>query len=67
MDTFLIINTPLSRTTRESAFTIRQAAIKYKVPCLTTAKAAQSLVDGMMEMRDKGFSVHSLQEIHKMN
>ncbi|MCG9874647.1 MAG: carbamoyl-phosphate synthase large subunit [Leptospiraceae bacterium] len=63
----LIINTPLSRTTRESAFTIRQAAIKYKVPCLTTAKAAQSLVDGMMEMRDKGFSIHSLQEIHKMN
>jgi carbamoyl-phosphate synthase large subunit len=60
----LIINTPLSRVTRESAFVIRQAAIKYKVPCLTTSKATITLVDGMMEMRDKGFGIHSLQEIH---
>ncbi|WCL48334.1 carbamoyl-phosphate synthase large subunit [Leptospira sp. GIMC2001] len=62
----LIINTPLNRLTRESAYVIRQAAIKYKVPCLTTAKAAKALVNGMMEMRDKGFSVQSLQEIHNM-
>jgi carbamoyl-phosphate synthase large subunit len=63
----LIINTPMSRITRENAFIIRQAAIKYKVPCLTTAKAAKVLVDGMLEMKDRGFSVQSLQEIHGMN
>jgi carbamoyl-phosphate synthase large subunit len=63
----LIINTPMSRITRENAFVIRQAAIKYKVPCLTTAKAAKVLVDGMLEMKDRGFSVQSLQEIHGMN
>ncbi|MCZ8154640.1 MAG: carbamoyl-phosphate synthase large subunit [Leptospira sp.] len=61
----LIINTPLSRVTRENAFTIRQAAIKYKVPCLTTSQAAKALIDGLVEMKDKGFSVNSLQEIHK--
>lgn len=60
----LIINTPLSRVTRENAFTIRQAAIKYKVPCLTTAQAAKALIHGLAEMKDKGFSVNSLQEIH---
>ncbi|GBF48697.1 carbamoyl phosphate synthase large subunit [Leptospira ryugenii] len=60
----LIINTPLSRVTRENAFTIRQAAIKYKVPCLTTSQAAKALIDGLVEMKDKGYSVNSLQEIH---
>lgn len=60
----LIINTPMSRITRENAFYIRQAAIKYKVPCLTTAKAAKVLIDGMLEMKDRGFSIQSLQEIH---
>lgn len=62
----LIINTPLSRVTRENAFTIRQAAIKYKVPCLTTAQAAKALIHGLVEMKDKGFTVNSLQEIHKI-
>jgi len=61
----LIINTPLSRVTRENAFTIRQAAIKYKVPCLTTSQAAKALIDGLVEMKDRGFTVNSLQEIHK--
>ncbi len=60
----LIINTPLSRVTRENAFTIRQAAIKYKVPCLTTSQAAKALIEGLAEMRDRGFEVDSLQEIH---
>jgi carbamoyl-phosphate synthase large subunit len=61
----LIINTPSTKATRENAFVIRQAAIKYKVPCLTTAKAAKALVTGLSEMRDKGFSIQSLQEIYK--
>ncbi|MCB1176743.1 MAG: carbamoyl-phosphate synthase large subunit [Leptospiraceae bacterium] len=61
----LIINTPQSRVTRDDAFHIRQAAIKYKVPCLTTASAAKALVNGLAEMQNKGFSVRSLQEIHK--
>ncbi len=61
----LIVNTPLSRVTRDDAFSIRQAAIKYKVPCLTTAEAAMALIDGISEMGNKGFSIRSLQEIHK--
>ncbi|MDX1957601.1 MAG: carbamoyl-phosphate synthase large subunit [Leptospiraceae bacterium] len=61
----LIINTPLSRMTRDDAYHIRQAAIKYKVPCLTTAQAAKALVNGLVEMQNKGFSIRSLQEIHK--
>lgn len=61
----LIINTPLSRVTRDEAFAIRQAAIKYRVPCLTTAEAARALIDGLEEMGNKGFTIRSLQEIHK--
>ncbi len=61
----LIINTPLSRVTRDDAFAIRQAAIKYRIPCLTTAEAARALVDGLVEMGNKGFTIRSLQEIHK--
>jgi carbamoyl-phosphate synthase large subunit len=60
----LIINTPLSRVTRDDAYHIRQAAIKYKVPCLTTAQAAKALVNGLVEMQNKGFTIRSLQEIH---
>ena len=63
----LIINTPLSRVTRDDAFSIRQAAIKYKIPCLTTAEAARALIDGLREMGNKGFTIRTLQEIHKQN
>ena len=62
----LIINTPLSRVTRDDAYFIRQAAIKYKVPCLTTAQATKALVNGLTEMQNKGFSIRSLQEIGKL-
>lgn len=63
----LILNTPLSRVTRDDSFAIRQAAIRYKIPCLTTASAAKALIKGMMEMTDKGFTIRSLQEIHNRN
>ncbi|MBE7412788.1 MAG: carbamoyl-phosphate synthase large subunit [Leptospiraceae bacterium] len=61
----LIINTPLSRVTRDDAYAIRQAAIKYKVPYFTSASATKALVNGLAEMKNKGFSIRSLQEIHK--
>lgn len=61
----LIINTPLNRVTRDDAYTIRQAAIKFKVPCLTTAQATKALVNGLTEMLNKGFSVRPLQIVHK--
>ncbi|EQA36268.1 carbamoyl-phosphate synthase, large subunit [Leptospira inadai serovar Lyme str. 10] len=60
----LILNTPLSRVTRDDSFAIRQAAIRYKIPCLTTASAAKALIRGMVEMRDKGFTIRSLQSLH---
>ncbi|MEM7180639.1 MAG: carbamoyl-phosphate synthase large subunit [Spirochaetota bacterium] len=62
----LIINTPASRVTRDDAYAIRQAAIKYKVPCLTTAQATKALVDGLEETQNKGFTVRTLQEIAAM-
>jgi carbamoyl-phosphate synthase large subunit len=60
----LIINTPSSRVARDDAFAIRQAAIKFKIPCLTTAQAAKALVNGLEVTLKKGFSIRSLQEIH---
>lgn len=61
----MIINTPQSRVDRDDSFAIRQAAIKYKVPYITTAEATKAFVNGLIEMRDKGFTVRSLQEIHE--
>ncbi|MCB1157502.1 MAG: carbamoyl-phosphate synthase large subunit, partial [Leptospiraceae bacterium] len=61
----LIINTPMNRVQRDDAYIIRQSAIKYKIPCLTTAQAAKALINGLGEMLNKGFSIRSLQEIHK--
>ena len=61
----LIINTPSGRRdARADDCRIRQAAIKYSVPYLTTIAAASAAAEGIAAaMKGKG-EVRSLQEYH---
>ena len=61
----LIINTPSGRRdARADDCRIRQAAIKYKVPYLTTLAAAQAAVEGIAAAMGGKGEVRSLQEYH---
>ncbi|WCJ60505.1 carbamoyl-phosphate synthase large subunit [Fontisphaera persica] len=60
----LIINTPIGRKSATDDAYIRQAAIKYKIPYVTTVAAARAAVVGITEWRAGCASVKSLQEYH---
>jgi carbamoyl-phosphate synthase large subunit len=61
----LVINTPIGKKSQYDDSYIRKAAIKYKVPYITTIAAASATVTGIEEMRKGSTSVRSLQEYHK--
>ncbi|HEX8264341.1 MAG TPA: carbamoyl-phosphate synthase large subunit [Pyrinomonadaceae bacterium] len=64
-DIALIINTPLGRTSHFDEQAIRQAALRYNVPCVTTITGAEALVEAIAaKQRDEKFVARSLQEIH---
>lgn len=61
----LVLNTPSARRdSRADDASIRQAAIKYKVPYLTTLAAALAAAQGIRSARDSHGRVKSLQEYH---
>ncbi|MBR1871444.1 MAG: carbamoyl-phosphate synthase large subunit [Kiritimatiellae bacterium] len=61
----LIINTPSSRRdARADDCRIRQAAIKYRVPYLTTLAAAYAAAEGIHAARNGQGEVRSLQSYH---
>jgi len=61
----LIINTPSGRRdARADDCRIRQAAIKYRVPYLTTLAAANAAAEGIKAARDGKGEVRSLQSYH---
>ncbi|MFM8775407.1 MAG: carbamoyl-phosphate synthase large subunit, partial [Actinomycetota bacterium] len=60
----LVINTPRGHGTRSDGEAIRKAANNCRVPVVTTLSAATAAVQGMLEHRDRPFSVMSLQEFH---
>ena len=43
----LVINTPLGRESFYDEKSIRRAAIRYNIPCITTLSAAQAAVRGI--------------------
>ena len=61
----LIINTPLGKASAVDDGYIRKAAIKYKVPYLTTSAAARAAVLGIAAARSGKAAVKSLQEYHR--
>jgi carbamoyl-phosphate synthase large subunit len=60
----LVINTPLGRASQYDDSYIRKAAIKYKVPYITTIAAACAAAKGIAAFRKGKSGVKSLQEYH---
>jgi len=61
----LVINTPLGRASHYDEQAIRQAALQYGVPCVTTMTGAQALVEALGSKNSS--DVHSLQELHAVS
>lgn len=61
----LIINTPTGKRPKDDAYTIRQAAVRYRVSIITTVAAAKAAVQGIISMKKAGqFIVKPVQEYH---
>jgi len=60
----LVINTPVGRMSTHDDSYIRKAAIKYKIPYITTTAAAAAAVKGIAEARNGTAPVRSLQNYH---
>ena len=61
----LIINTPLGRESFYDEKSIRRAAIRYNIPCLTTLSAARAAARGMHSQIEDTFEVFALQDLHR--
>src|SRR6202795_1321050 len=61
----LIINTPLGRESFYDEKSIRRAAIRYNIPCITTLAAAHAAARGIRALHEQGQEVAALQDLHK--
>jgi carbamoyl-phosphate synthase large subunit len=61
----LIINTPAGKLSKYDDSYVRKAAIKYKIPYITTTAAAAAAVKGITAHKNELSIVKSLQEYHK--
>jgi carbamoyl-phosphate synthase large subunit len=61
----LIINTPSGKTSQFDDAYIRKAAVKYKIPFITTAAAARAAAVGITEFRAGRAEIKSLQSYHQ--
>ncbi len=60
----LIVNTGTGDEPRRDGYTIRRAALKYKIPYATTAAGALAVCRGVAALRDKPFTVKPIQAYH---
>jgi carbamoyl-phosphate synthase large subunit len=61
----LIINTPLGRESFYDEKSIRRAAIRHNIPCITTLAAAQAAALGIRALLDQSTEVAALQDLHR--
>jgi carbamoyl-phosphate synthase large subunit len=61
----LIVNTPSGKMSAHDDSYIRKAAIKYKIPYITTTAAAAAAVKGILAFRKGHGRARSLQSYHK--
>jgi len=61
----LVINTPLGRESFYDEKSIRRAAVRYSVPCITTLSAASSAARGIRAMAGHAPDVAALQDLHR--
>jgi len=62
----LVINTPAGKLSQHDDSYIRKAAIKHRIPYITTAAAAVAAAQGIAELRGGRPPVKSLQEYHRL-
>ncbi len=60
----LVVNTPIGKASQYDDSYIRKAAIKYRVPYITTTAAALAAAKGIAAFRNGRSGVKSLQEYH---
>ncbi len=60
----LIINTPLGRESFYDEKAIRRAAIRHRVPCITTLSAANAAAQGLRALQQEVTQVFALQDLH---
>jgi carbamoyl-phosphate synthase large subunit len=58
----LLINTPLGKQSQYDDYSVRRAAIQYKVPYITTMSAANAAADAILALRSRTREVRSIQE-----
>ncbi len=64
----LVINTPLGKTSHYDEKAIRESALQYNVPTVTTMTGAEALIEAITtKMNEQKVNVRSLQEIHHKN
>ncbi len=61
----LVINTPLGRESFYDEKSIRRAAIRYNITCITTMSAAQAAVRGIHALVELQREVNCLQDLHQ--
>src|SRR6202030_2521108 len=61
----LLINTPLGRESFYDEKSIRRAAIRYNIPCITTLSAASAAALGICAMAGHEPEVNALQDLHR--
>jgi carbamoyl-phosphate synthase large subunit len=62
----LIINTPIGRGAEHDDGYLRKAAIKARIPYITTVAAGKAAAEGIHEVKDKGCgNINSLQDYHE--
>ena len=60
----MIINTPLGRESFYDEKSIRRAAIRYNIPCITTLSAANAATRGIRALVEQTLEVSPLQSLH---
>ena len=64
-DITLIVNTPIGKESAHDDSYIRKAAIKHRIPYITTMAAAKAATEGIRALKEnKHFGVKSLQAHH---
>ncbi|MHC1581012.1 MAG: carbamoyl-phosphate synthase large subunit [Methanopyraceae archaeon] len=61
----LVINTPTrGKDARRDGYAIRRAAVKFKVPYITTVAAARAAAEAIEMVKEKGVAVNCLHDLH---
>ncbi len=63
----IIFNTPLGKGAREDDKTIRQAAVRYYIPIITTVSGIKATVEGIKSLKKSEINIKSLQEWYEGN